>query len=188
MLSLPTPQDLRSKRMSLGLTQSKLAEDAGVSQSLIARIELGEVDPSYSTLRSIVETLNRIERRELTLGEVMNTEVVSVAPGDAIGEAVETMRERGFSQLPVLESGAPVGSVSERDIVHALNETEREDLAEDEVRKVMAAPFPAMDPDERVEVAIRMLEDRPALLVMEEGRVVGMLTKSDLLGTIEEGA
>lgn len=185
MLSLPTPQDIRAQRVRLGLTQEQLADAAGVSQSLVARIELGEVDPSYSTLKAIVQALNRVERREVTLEDLMNTEVVSVGPAETIRDAAETMRERGFSQLPVLDEGVPVGSVSERDIVHALNETERDDLAGDEVRTLMGAPFPALDPDEPLDVAIRMLEDRPALLVMRGGRVVGLLTKNDLLGQVE---
>lgn len=188
MLELPTPEDLRSARVGLGLTQTELAEAAGVSQSLVARIELDEVDPSYSTLAAIVEALNRVERRTVTLDEVMNREVEAVAPDAPVRAAAETMRERGFSQLPVLEAGAPVGSVTEQAIVDAIQDAGREELADEPVRSVMAAPFPALDPDEAVDVAARMLEDSAAVLVMEEGRVVGLVTKSDLLGTIEEGA
>lgn len=185
MLSLPTPQDIRAQRVRLGLTQAQLADQAGVSQSLVARIELGEVDPSYSTLKAIVEALNRADRREGTLRELMTGDVANVGPDDAVRHAVETMRERGFSQLPVIDEGVAVGSVSERDIVHALNEADSEELGQEPVRRLMGPPFPALDPDEPIEVAIRMLEDRPAVLIVEEGRVIGLITKNDLLGTLE---
>lgn len=185
MLSLPTPQDIRAQRVRLGLTQAQLADQAGVSQSLVARIELGEVDPSYSTLKAIVEALNRADRREVTLRELMTGDVANVGPDDAVRHAVETMRERGFSQLPVIDEGVAVGSVSERDIVHALNEADSEELGQEPVRRLMGPPFPALDPDEPIEVAIRMLEDRPAVLIVEEGRVIGLITKNDLLGTLE---
>lgn len=185
MLSLPTPRDLRSKRARLGLTQEELADQADVSQSLVARIELGEVDPSYSTLKSLVGVLNEVERREVTVDQVMNREVVSVGPEESVREVVDTMRARGFSQVPVLEDGLPVGSVTETSIVNALGKGRRGEIGDEPVRSVMAAPFPALDPDEPVEVAVRMLEDRAAVLVMEEGRVVGLVTKNDLLGTIE---
>ena len=53
-MELPTPEDLRQRRTELDLTQSSLADKAGVSQPLIARIEGGDVDPRLSTLRRIV--------------------------------------------------------------------------------------------------------------------------------------
>ena len=60
-MKLPTPQDLRERRTTLELTQSTLAERAGVSQPLIARIEGGDVDPRLSTLRRIVNALEQAE-------------------------------------------------------------------------------------------------------------------------------
>jgi predicted transcriptional regulator len=186
MLELPTPEDLRAERVRLGLTQERLAEEAEVSQSFVARVELGEVDPSYSTLRAIVDALNRAEMRERTLAEVMSEPVVSVGPGADIGDAADEMRDRGFSQLPVVDGGVPVGSVSEEDIVRALAEGQAPEVAEQPVREIMAAPFPALDPDEPVDVALRMLEDRDAVLVVEGGQAIGVLTKADLLDEIEE--
>lgn len=185
MLDLPTPEDLRAERVRLGLTQEALAERADVSQSLVARVELGEVDPSYSTLKAIVAALNRADRRQRTLEEVMSGSIVGVAPETPIADAVDEMREHGYSQLPVIDDGVPVGSVSEEQIVHALAEDEPDQVAEQPVRELMAAPFPALDPDEPVDVALRMLEDRDALLVVEGGQAIGVLTKADLLGTLE---
>jgi len=70
-MELPTPQDLRERRTALDLTQSALAEMAGVSQPLIARIEGGDVDPRLSTLRRIVAALDeaRDEHDDLPSGE-----------------------------------------------------------------------------------------------------------------------
>lgn len=188
MLRLPTPADLRAERKRLGLTQADLAEAAGVSQSFVARIELGEVDPSYSTLRSIVDALNRAEMSERTLEELMTEPVVSVDPDASIGEAVDQMRDREFSQLPVVDEGVPVGSLSEEDVVRALADEEPPEVAQQTVRQIMAAPFPALDPDESVDVALRMLEERDAVIVVEGGQAVGLLTKADLLGEIEDSA
>jgi len=47
------------KRKELGLTQSKLAASAGVSQSIIAKIEAGSVDPSYSVVQRLFSALER---------------------------------------------------------------------------------------------------------------------------------
>ena len=49
---------IRAVREELGMSSSKLAEKAGLSQSAISQIERGVVDPSLRTLRAIAETLN----------------------------------------------------------------------------------------------------------------------------------
>jgi predicted transcriptional regulator len=116
---LPTPDELRTRRTSLELTQSDLADRAGVSQPLIARIEGGDVDPRLSTLRRIVEALDEAEGDIVRAGTLMHEEVISVAPDDSVKEAVEKMQEAGYSQLPVITNGVPVGSISDSDVVSA---------------------------------------------------------------------
>src|SRR6056297_1232323 len=141
-MDLPTPQDLRERRTELELTQSELAERAGVSQPLIARIEGGDVDPRLSTLRRIVEALDEAEGDVVRARTLMHEEVVSVSPDDRIKRAVEKMQEEGYSQLPVITNGVPVGSISESDVVHA-----GADVGDDPVREVMSESFPTVSPD-----------------------------------------
>lgn len=184
MLTLPTAADLKAQRTRLGLTQAAVARAAGVSQPLVARIERGSVDPRWSTLKAIVDALNRAERQEVALADVMTKEIVTVRPGDTLQEAIRTMREGGYSQLPVVQKGLPVGSLSERDVVHALAGATREDLARTPVRDVMGPPFPTVAPSDPVEVATRLLEDHPAVVVMERGRLVGLVAKSNLLDIV----
>lgn len=57
-MQIPTGEDIRAARKNKGLTQSELAEQAGVSQPLIARIESNNVDPTIDTLYSVVSALN----------------------------------------------------------------------------------------------------------------------------------
>jgi predicted transcriptional regulator len=185
-LRVPTPEDLKAFRQQLGLTQSELARVAGVSQPLIARIENNTVDPRLSTLRAIVSALNRAEREEVRLRDVMNTPVEFVRATDSVGDAIRLMRDRGFSQVPVLAKGVPVGSLSERALVHALaGARDAREVAKSSVRDVMGAPFPTTTPDTTVEGAYRALEDQPALLVMDRGQLVGIVAKSDLLNMIK---
>src|SRR6056297_3825377 len=117
-MELPTPQDLREQRTALGLTQSSLAEAAGVSQPLIARIEGDDVDPRLSTLRRIVNALNEAEGEVVRATDVMNGHVVSVSPDDSVREARDRMLKEGFSQLPVIRDGQPRGFISNSDIRH----------------------------------------------------------------------
>ena len=184
-LYLPLPSELRALRKRLGLTQAQVANAAGVSQPLVARIENGTVDPRFSTLQSVVDALNRAERKSVLLSEVMTSPVASVRATDTVSAAIRVMREKGISQLPVLQKGMPVGSLSDRAIVHALSEaTDAEALAKTLVQKIMAPPFPMAGADMSVDQAYRLLEDQPAILVVERGRPVGIVSKADLLSLV----
>lgn len=57
-MQIPAGEDIRAARKDNGLTQAELAERAGVSQPLIARIESNDVDPTIDTLYSVVSALN----------------------------------------------------------------------------------------------------------------------------------
>jgi DNA-binding XRE family transcriptional regulator len=47
----PTLQDIAKRRRQLGLKQTELAKAAGVSQSLIAKLEAGTIDSSYTKVK-----------------------------------------------------------------------------------------------------------------------------------------
>lgn len=181
-LHAPLPSELRALRKKLGLTQAAVARSAGVSQPLVARIESGSVDPRLSTYTAVLDALNRAERKGVLLQEVMTTPVASVRATDTVSAAIRVMREKEISQLPVLAKGAPVGSLSDRQVVHALSEApDAQELAKRAVADIMAPPFPVAGPDMSVDQAARLLEDQPAILVMERGKLVGIVAKADLL-------
>lgn len=184
-LHVPLPTELRTLRKKLGLTQSEVAKAAGVSQPLVARIENGGVDPRLSTYTAVLEALNRAERKGVLLSEVMTTPVASVRATDTVSSAIKTMRELEISQLPVLAKGVPVGSLSDRQVVHALGEAQdAEQLARRTVGDIMGPPFPVAGPQMSVDQAARLLEDQPAILVMEKGKLVGIVAKADLLALV----
>ena len=174
-MHLPTPQDLRERRTELELTQSELAERAGVSQPLIARIEGGDVDPRLSTLRRIVEALDEAEGDVVRARTLMHDSVVSVSPDDQVRVAVERMQEEGYSQLPVITNGVPVGSISESDVVSA-----GEDVGSKTVRDVMSESFPTVSEDASLEEISSLLDHYKAVMVTEEGETVGIITQADV--------
>ncbi len=174
-MELPTPQDLRERRTALGLTQSSLAESAGVSQPLIARIEGGDVDPRLSTLRRIVNALDEAEGEVVRAADLMHEEVVSVAPDDAVREAIETMKVEAYSQLPVLQNGIPVGSISQSDVIQA-----GEDVGEYPVSELMSESFPTVATDSTVDEIRNLLEHYKAIMVTEGGETVGIITEADI--------
>ena len=139
MFYLPSPEDLRQARKRLGLTQEELARRAGVSQSLIARIESGSVDPRLSTLRKIVAAMSEYEKKQVTAGEVMFSPVISISPDASVKDAIELMRKNGISQMPVIENGRLIGSINEGTIMKYLSEGC--DVFEKRVKDVMEDSF-----------------------------------------------
>jgi len=183
-MEVPSPEELSKRRERLGLTQAELAEKAGVSQPMIARIESGSVDPRVSTFGRIVEALNEAEKERVEARRIMHEEVISVSPEDPVRRAVELMRRKGFSQLPVLEDGVPVGSISESAVVHELNVGG--DVSEERVEDLMDEGFPTISPSTSVDVVSRILEHESALLVVERGEVVGVVTNADVMRILEQ--
>ena len=178
-MDLPTSQDLRTRRTDLELTQSELAEMAGVSQPLIARIEGGDVDPRLSTLRRIVNALDEAAGEVVRAADLMHDEVVSVAPDDSVREARDLMFGEGYSQVPVIRDGRPEGIISNSDIRHAGEEHEKNvgDLA---VAEVMTENIPTVGPEAVIEEVDSYLDHHRAVIVVSRGEAVGIITEADV--------
>jgi cystathionine beta-synthase len=133
-------------------------------------------------------------RSGLTIGEVLHAKkgdipaLVHTHPNETIAEAVQILQEYAVSQMPVVRAEPPImaaevaGSVSERRLLDALYAGDAR-LA-DQVELHMDAPLPTMGAGADLEDAIAALRDADALLVQEDGRPVGVLTRQDLLGYV----
>jgi cystathionine beta-synthase len=114
--------------------------------------------------------------------------LVHTHPGETIAEAVSILREYGVSQMPVVRAEPPVmaaevvGSVSERGLLEALFGHKAGPA--DAVTTVMEAPLPVLGAAEPVAKAVEVLVDGDALLVLDDGKPVGVLTRQDLLTDI----
>ncbi|PLJ77738.1 MAG: hypothetical protein B7L53_05155 [Thermofilum sp. NZ13] len=181
-MPIPSPEELRPLRLKAGLTQSEVAKRAGVSQSLIARIESGKVNPRVSTLLRIYRALESYLEDELTACDIMSSPVVYVTPDTELVEATRIMWERGFSQLPVIkpETRENVGTLFDDDVLSAfIRENARASRLT--VSDVMSDPLPLVPCGTKVRVVARMLSRGvPAVLVEQGMKVVGIITKSDI--------
>ena len=183
---LPSLGEIPKKRKELGLTQSRLAVSAGVSQSIIAKIEAGSVDPSYSVVQRLFSALERagVESPARRVDELISRPVVSVARTQLVRDAVDLMRRRGYSQLPVFEGGRSVGSVSEKTILdRAARGESLESVLGLKVREIMDSPFPVVNSDTPLDLVLGLLQSNYGVLVAKGESIVGILTKSDILKT-----
>ena len=181
---LPALDDIPKKRKELGLTQSRLAELAGVSQSIIAKIESGAVDPSYSIVRKLIEALERqsVETSRPRVSEIMSRPVIAVSRTQLVRDAVDLMRKRGYSQLPVFDGTRCVGSISEKTILDRAARGEPLDsLLNYRVRDIMDSPLPIVNDDTPLESVLGLLQGNYGVLVTKGEGTIGILTKSDIL-------
>ena len=110
----PTLEDISKRRKQLGLKQSELAKAAGVSQSLIAKLEAGTIDSSYTKVKTIFDVLERLEfKNKIQAEKILHKEVVGVQRRSPVAEVVKIMEERGFSQIPVFEGKQSVGDFAD---------------------------------------------------------------------------
>src|ERR1700742_227484 len=148
---------------------------------------------SYGFLRSRLDG----STEESRVGDVLRgksgvlPDLVHTHPAETVRDAIRLLREYGVSQMPVVGAEPPVmagevaGSVSERELLSAVFEG-RAKLA-DAVSEHMSPPLQLIGAGELVSSAGKALRDWDALMVVEEGKPVGVITRYDLLGFLSDG-
>lgn len=126
-----------------------------------------------------------------TVGEVLRgksgqlPDLVHTHPGETIAEAVHILQEYGVSQMPVVRAEPPIvaaevaGSVSERTLLDALFAGTAK--LTDQVEVHMSEALPTIGSTEAAADAVKLLEHADAVLVHEDGKPIGVLTRQDLL-------
>ena len=176
-------EKVRKIRKQLGLTQTELAEEASVSQSLIAKIENGTAVPSYKNGKRILDTLEKLmtsEESALKAEDVHTSSLLYLDPSESVGNALEIMREKAISQLPVLKDGLPIGCVTEKCLLRNFEKIDRKE----KVKNIMEEPFPLIDVNTDIELVKEILRYYPSVLTSKNGKVNGIITKADLIKEI----
>ena len=177
-------EEIKRRRKKLGITQKKLAQLVGVSQPLIARIESGDIDPKLSLVKKIFEVLENLEGKKVNAKTVMNPDVMFAKPDQSLREVMEIMLKYGISQMPVLELGRVLGTITESSIVKIILNKGIESTEKMRVKDCMDSPLPTVSADESMEYICKMLINNPAVLVVENGELKGIITKHDIMKSI----
>lgn len=144
----------------------------------------------------------------MVVSEVMRNEVVTVTPTASVGEAARLMLDHHISGLPVVdEAGAMVGILTEGDLLRRvelgtekripgwrawLATSGREALNYVQsharrVREVMTTPVTWVAPATELTEVVALMESRriKRIPVLENDRIVGIVTRADLLRALE---
>ncbi len=171
-------REIKLRRKQLGLTQAELARLAGVSQSLIAKIESNLIDPSYGNAKKIFLALSSKESaQDLSAKDIMIQKIISLDRKSGLKSAISKMKKYEISQLPVMEGSKVVGYVSEKTILDAI-------LGEKDYQKVeeiMESPPPIVPEETTKKAIVNLLKYFPLILISDRGRLKGIITRADLL-------
>jgi len=138
-----------------------------------------------------------LARAGQTVGEILRgksgqlPDLVHTHPNETIAEAVHILEEYDVSQMPVVRAEPPIvaaevaGSVSDRVLLDKLFTGQA--LLTDPVEQHMSPPLPTIGSTEQATDAVKLLEQADAVLVQEDGKPVGVLTRQDLLGFLVRG-
>ena len=112
-------------------------------------------------------------------------QVFSIAPGTPVLDAIRTMAERHVGALLVMEGEKLSGIVSERDYARKVILMGRSS-ADTPVRDIMTAGVITVQPETPVEKCMQIMTERRVrhLPVIENGRVVGMVSIGDLVKAV----
>ncbi|MDP3882266.1 MAG: CBS domain-containing protein [Nanoarchaeota archaeon] len=184
---LPDISFIATRRKKLELTQKELAQAAGVSQSLIAKLEAGKLEPSYLIMQKLISTLDRLEHgKEKTCSSVMSSPIISLQDKETIAKASHLLKSKGISQIAIFRGKQLVGSISESSIINALTgddgqEISRKGIFNKSIKEIMDPPFPTLPANTPLSSALPLLKTVSALLLTEKEKIVGILTKADVL-------
>jgi cystathionine beta-synthase len=124
--------------------------------------------PEKITLRFVLEAKRGVPQ------------LISIDPVTTVRKALDLLSEHNISQLPVLDKGASVGSVDESELMSAVLGNPA--LFDAPVSSLMEPPFPSVHIDDNINQAIALLSKKhPAVLVNDEGKVSGILTRFDVI-------
>ena len=121
----------------------------------------------------------------LVVRNTMTSPVVTIEPKATVRQALDLMRERDIRHLPVVSPEGLVGLVTERTVLPLIMPSMLEEIT---VAEAMIAEPMTIGPNDSLETAARIVYEHKVgcLPVVEDGRVLGMLTVPDLLATFVE--
>ena len=117
------------------------------------------------------------------------SKIVTLIPNDKlVKDASKIMSDNGISQMPVInKNGQTIGSIKEKSILNKLLEKGQEILNKT-IQSVMEPKIPEMPISTTIDEAKKMLLEHDAILITDEDKIAGILTKIDIIKAYSERA
>lgn len=168
-----------------GFSEQRLADETGLSQPVISRILMGERELRYEEAKKIVDCLTsklssippKMRASDVaTKGE----NLMKVHVEENLSDVAKMMFEKGYSQAPVYENEMIKGIITEKSFIELLLTPEK-DLRKLKVKDAPIEDAPRYSPETPLQNIAKALLDYYSILIEEDGRVKGIITRADLL-------
>jgi len=169
--------EIRRVKNKYNITSSLLAKKSGISLSAMSKLEHKKLKPNYEFLCNVYNTLYDIvlkTGKAEKVSDIMVKNVDTVTMITPISEASKKMKEKGFSQLPLLNrEGELKGMVTERSLLDHPDAQVCGDAID--------YNYAIVEPDTGKESALQLAKNTQAVIVMKDGKIVGITTKADFI-------
>lgn len=120
-----------------------------------------------------------------TIKDTMKRNIVVVRPEDSIKEAVRNMASKNIGCLVVVDKNKPVGIMTERDVIKRIM-ANGVDTEKTRIKEVMTRKIISLSSDRSIKEAVDILDKNKIkkLPVIEHGKLIGIVTMTDLLRCI----
>jgi len=114
--------------------------------------------------------------------DIMVDKVITVEAAATVRDAAKLMNKHDIGCLVVVEEGRPIGIVTERDMLKRVL-AESKELKKTNVQEIMSKPLTVGKPDMEIESAAKIMFTKKIkkLPIVEEGKLLGLVTLTDLL-------
>ena len=118
--------------------------------------------------------------------QIMSNSIVSVDSTVTATDAAKMMEDIGIGAIVVLENSIPIGIITDRDF--AIKITAHSYPIDTPVKRIMSSPLISIDPNSDLWMASDLMSTRNVrkLPVIEDDKVVGIITSSDLIKHIAD--
>ena len=113
---------------------------------------------------------------------VMTKSVITIDKDNSVFAAAKAMSKKGIGSIVVTDEGKPIGIITERDILQRVV-AKGLDASRTKMKDTMSKPLMTINGNMPIINAIRIMEKNKVrrLLVIEKGKLVGIVTQRDLL-------
>ena len=188
MTRIPQLTEIKKLREELNLSQRQLAKQCDIPSSFLSMIEnqKNNTKPSYDVLVRLFQELDGESQKNLgkliTADKICKTNLTSARKSDYAEDIIKIMHEKDFSQIPVLDGGGCIGMVTENSLMKFLQERTHKPLTTTKVKDVMDTPPIVIDISTKVtENILSLFNDSKCLLVSDNAKIVGLITKIDAI-------
>lgn len=120
------------------------------------------------------------ERGLGTIEQMLNgREVITIPETESVATLITTMRKSGISQIPVTDAAGPAGMVHEVDVLRGLQSGSI--TGDSSVKEILSQIGGFVHPKARVEELYGVFAADQAAIVVDEGKIIGVLTEIDLI-------